>query len=84
VPTLPVIGIVTTVARYLARETDEFIRMVVIRSLLWGLGITFVADTWLGGLYAYPGVFRLIPILNIDLFAVSGMIALRIQLQRSR
>jgi hypothetical protein len=84
VPTLPVIGIVTTVARYLACETDEFIRMVVVQSLLWGLGITFVADTWLGGLYAYPGVFRMIPMLNIDLFCVASMVALRIQLWRNR
>ncbi len=83
-PAIPVIGIITVVGRYLARETDDFIRMVVVQSLLWGLGITFVVDTYLGGLFAYPQIFRLIPILNIDLFCVSAMVAHRIQLWRNR
>jgi hypothetical protein len=83
-PTIPVVGIVATVARYLARETDEFIRALVVQSLLWGLGITFAVDTYLGGLFAHPQIFRLIPILNIDLFCVSVGVAVRIQLWRNR
>ena len=83
-PTIPVIGIIAVVGRYLARETDEFIRALVVQSLLWGLGITFFLDTYLGGLFAYPEIFRLIPILNIDLFCVSVGVALRIQLWRNR
>jgi hypothetical protein len=83
-PAIPVAGIVFVAGRYLARETDEFIRALVVQSLLWGLGLTFVADTYLGGLLAHPGVFRLIPILNIDLFCVSAMVALRVQLWRNR
>lgn len=83
-PTLPVIGIVATVSRYLTRETDDFIRMIVVQALLWGLGITFVVDTYLGGLLAHPQIFRLIPILNIDLFCVSVGVAVRIQLWRNR
>ena len=83
-PTIPVIGIVAVVSRYLARETDDFIRMLVVQSLLWGLGITFVVDTYLGGLFAHPQIFRAIPILNIDLFCVSVGVAVRIQLWRNR
>jgi hypothetical protein len=83
-PTIPVIGIITVVGRYLARETDEFIRALVVQSVLWGLGITFAVDTYLGGLFAHPEIFRLIPILNIDLFCVSVGVALRIQLWRNR
>ena len=83
-PTVPVIGIVATVGRYLARETDDFIRMLVVQSLLWGLGITFVVDTYLGGLFAHPQIFGLIPILHIDLFCVSVGVAVRIQLWRNR
>ena len=83
-PTIPVVGIVVVVSRYLARETDDFIRMLVVQSLLWGLGITFVLDTYLGGLFSHPQIFRLIPILNIDLFCVSVGIAVRIQLWRNR
>jgi hypothetical protein len=82
--TIPVIGIIVAVGRYLARESDEFVRTIVVQSILWGLGITFVVDTFLGGLWAYPSVFRLIPILNIDLFWVAGAIALRVQLWRNR
>jgi hypothetical protein len=83
-PTIPVIGIITVVGRYLTREVDEFIRAVVVQSLLWGVGITFAVDTYLGGLFAHPEIFRLIPILNIDLFCVSVGVALRIQLWRNR
>jgi hypothetical protein len=83
-PTIPVIGIITVVGRYLTREVDDFIRTLVVQSLLWGLGITFAVDTYLGGLFAHPEIFRLIPILNIDLFCVSVGIALRIQLWRNR
>jgi hypothetical protein len=83
-PTLPVIGIVVVVGRYLARETDEYIRMMVVQSLLWGLGVTFVTDTFMGSLFAYPSLYRIIPTLNIDLFCVTTGVALRIQLWRNR
>jgi hypothetical protein len=82
--TLPVVGIVTIVGRYLARETDEFVRVMVVQSILWGLGITFVVDTFLGSLWPYPELFKLIPILNIDLFCVSVGFAIRIQMWRNR
>src|SRR5580692_5793498 len=78
-PAIPVIGVIAVVGRYLARESDEFVRMMVVQALLWGLGITFVADTFLGGLHAYPSIDKLIPPLNLDLFAVSAGVALRIQ-----
>jgi hypothetical protein len=39
------------VGQYLARETDEFIRMIVTRSLLWGLGVTMVANIVLSVLF---------------------------------
>jgi hypothetical protein len=83
-PAIPVIGVIAVVGRYLARENDEFVRMMVVQALLWGLGITFVADTFLGGLYADPSIDRLIPPLNLDLFAVSAGVALRIQMWRNR
>jgi FtsH-binding integral membrane protein len=82
--TLPVFGIVAIVGRYLARETDEFVRMMVVQSILWGLGITFVVDTFLGSLWPYPDLFKLVPILNIDMFCVSVGFALRFQMWRNR
>jgi hypothetical protein len=83
-PAIPVIGVIAVVGRYLTLENDEFVRMMVVQALLWGLGITFVADTFLGGLYAEPAIDRLIPALNLDLFAVSAGVALRIQMWRNR
>jgi hypothetical protein len=82
--TIPVIGVIVVVGRYLRRESDEFIRMMVVQSLLWGLGVTFAMDTFLGGLFAFPEIYRLIPILNLDLFCVTCGFALRIQLWRNQ
>jgi hypothetical protein len=81
---IPVIGVIAVVGRYLARENDEFVRMMVVQALLWGLGVTFVADTFLGCLFAYPSIYMLIPPLNLDLFVVSAAVALRIQMWRNR
>ena len=81
---IPVIGVIAVVGRYLARETDEFIRMMVVQALLWGLGVTFVADTFLGCLFAYPSIYTLIPPLNLDLFVVTAGVAVRVQMWRNR
>ncbi len=35
--TLPVVGLIWVLARYLGEETDEFHRLLVVRCLLWGL-----------------------------------------------
>ena len=83
-PAIPVVGMVAVIGRYLSRETDEFVRMMVVQALLWGLGVTFVADTFLGCLFAYPSVYTLIPPLNLALFVVSAGVALRIQMWRNR
>ena len=34
--TLPVVGLIWVLARYLGEETDEFHRLLVVRCLLWG------------------------------------------------
>jgi hypothetical protein len=81
---IPVIVVIAVVGRYMARETDEFVRMMVVQALLWGLGVTFVADTFLGCLFAYPSIYTLIPPLNLDLFVVSAGVALRVQMWRNR
>ena len=82
--TLPVIGVIVVVGRYLTRETDEFVRMLVVQALLWGIGVTFTVDTFLNGLFAFPDIYRLIPILNLDLFCVTCGVAMRVQLWRNR
>lgn len=37
-PALPMIGSLAIVALYLAEESDEFERFILIQSVLWGLG----------------------------------------------
>ena len=83
-PGIVVAAMIVNVARYLARETDEFIRSQVIVSMLWSFGIIMVADTVLGVvLRSSPGL-HILPMLNIDLFCVATPLALRIQLWRVR
>src|SRR5580658_8295104 len=43
-PAIPVAAMIFIVGRYLGRETDEFVRLLVTRALLWGLGVTMVAN----------------------------------------
>ncbi len=49
-PAIPTLAIILTLGRYLARETDEFIRMVVVQALLWGAAVDVVAVTILSAL----------------------------------
>lgn len=44
-PTLPIIGTLVVTATYLAEETDEFQRSLLIQSLLGGIGVTLAATT---------------------------------------
>ena len=83
-PAIPLIAIIVTVSRYLSRETDEFIRTLVVQSMLWSFGVIMVVDTVLGVLLRSSPGLRLLPMLNIDLFCVVTPLALRVQLWRSR
>jgi xanthosine utilization system XapX-like protein len=44
-PALPVIAVIAVMGLYLIEETDEFIRAVLVQSMLWGIGITLSACT---------------------------------------
>jgi hypothetical protein len=82
--TFPVIGTMVVIARYLAGETDEYLRNLVVQSILWGFGLVMVADTFLGYVVEYHAIHLPFGILNMDIFVVTGMIALRIQLWRNQ
>ncbi len=84
-PGIPVALMMAQAGRYLARESDEFVRLIVMQALLWGFGITLVADVVMGGLFAeIPAMGRLLPLLSIDLFCCAAIVALRVLLWRSR
>src|SRR5271154_3483005 len=53
---LPIVMMMIAIARYLIRETDEYVRNLVIQSILWGFGLVMVADTILGYLIAYQSI----------------------------
>jgi hypothetical protein len=81
---IPIIGTMIVIGRYLARETDEYLRSLVVRAILWGLGVVMVADTIAGSLVEYYPAHLPFGLLNMDLFVVTSMIALRIQLWRNQ
>jgi hypothetical protein len=75
---LPVLLAVWIAARYLKAEPDEFIRALVVRSLLWGFAVTMAGDAVAGvfmNLYAHPFPIAL---LNADLFFISTGFAFRL------
>jgi hypothetical protein len=79
---LPVLLAVWVAARYLKAEPDEFIRALVVRSLLWGFAVTMAGDAIAGVLINVYGHPFPLTLLNADLFFVSTALAFRV-LQRS-
>jgi uncharacterized membrane protein len=82
---IPVGVLIFIVGRYLARETDEFVRMLVMKSILWGFAVTMMTDTVYSYLAEYAGSSRangLLQMLNIDVFCVAAAIALRLMARR--
>ncbi|HYX47659.1 MAG TPA: hypothetical protein VE820_12665 [Sphingomicrobium sp.] len=46
-PALPIIGIFGALGRYLVEEQDEYVRMLMVRQILWACGFTLsIATTW--------------------------------------
>jgi hypothetical protein len=75
---IPVLFAVWVAGRYLKAEPDEFIRVLVVRALLWGFAVTMAGNA-IAGVYInfYSGPFPL-SVLNADLFFVSTGIAFRL------
>jgi hypothetical protein len=75
---VPIVLAVWIAGSYLKAEPDEFVRMLLVRALLWGFAVTMAGDAILGVLtmlYAHPFP---ISILNADLFIVTTGIAFRL------
>lgn len=46
-PALPIIGIFAAMGRYLVEEQDEYVRMLMVRQILWASGLTLsLATIW--------------------------------------
>jgi uncharacterized membrane protein len=83
-PAIPVAAMVWIVGQYLVRETDEFIRMIVTRSLLWGLGVTMVANIVLNVLFAGGSAYGPSQIFDIDIFFATSFFVLLIEIGRNQ
>jgi hypothetical protein len=83
-PALPVAAMMAVVGRYVARETDEFIKTMVTQAVLWAVGFTLIADIIMGALAQFmPQMGRLLPLVSIDLFCLVFIVALRTKLWRN-
>ncbi len=84
IPSIPFIATVIIAMRYLARETDEYIRTQVLLALLQGSLITLVCTV----IYSLLQNFIKIPdapaMAYIDIFLVASMIALRVHLRSAQ
>jgi hypothetical protein len=83
-PAIPVAAMIYVVGRYLRQETDEFLRMIVTQSLLWGLGVTMIGDIVFGVVFEDFSTHGLSQIYNIDVFCITALLALFIQLRRNQ
>jgi hypothetical protein len=88
-PAIPMLVIILLLGRYLASETDEFIRTMVVKSLLWGAAVTVAGDMAQSALVALSADFwsldpGILTVMNFDLFFFGTAISLAIQLRRYR
>lgn len=44
-PAIPVIAVIAVMGLYIMEETDEFLRLVLVQSMLWGIGVTLALCT---------------------------------------
>ena len=46
-PAVPIVGIFAAIGRYLVEEQDEYVRMLMVRQVLWASALTLsVATVW--------------------------------------
>ena len=67
-PAIPIIGIIVVVGLYLAEEKDEFLRNLLIQSMLWGLGAIMALTTVWGFLQIFTPIPRFQPFMTFPLF----------------
>jgi len=59
VQSLPIVASIVIAGLYLAEETDDFQKTVLVQSLLWGIGVTLAVATFCGSLEKYGQVQRM-------------------------
>ena len=70
-PALPIIAIFVFVGRYFVEEQDEYLRMRMVRKVLWATGLTLAATT-LWGFLEDAGLPHL-PMFYVAVFWFAGL-----------
>jgi hypothetical protein len=84
------LAFIIILGRYLAQETDDFVRGILVNALLCGAACTFAGDMVQSALNAFNANFWDLPslgtqtMMNIDLFVIGSLFSLAIQLRRNR
>ena len=80
---VPVIPTILMIARYLRGEKDEYMRNLVVESMLWGLSFVLIADTFI----SYIGPLSFLVVIgnvSLDIFVLTASAALEIKLWRNQ
>lgn len=79
----PIIITIILIARYLHGEKDEYLRNLVVESMLWGLGMVMIADSFFSYLELHSS---LIPFSSFSMyiFVVAATGTLELKLWRNR
>ena len=79
----PIIPTILLIARYLRGEKDEYMRKLVVESMLWGLSFVLIADTFI----SYTGPLSFLVVIgniSLDIFVLTASAALEIKLWRNQ
>lgn len=73
-PALAIVAQIVACGMYLAEEKDEFVRNVLVQSMIWGIGATLAVTTTWGFLEGFVHIRHLDPTLVYPLFwALTGI-----------
>jgi len=81
----PILVTIVRVTRYLKGEKDDYLRVVVVESMLWGLAATLVSDAFLSFLdLSSTLIIPLAGSLSLDIFIFIASLSLEIKLWSCR
>jgi hypothetical protein len=74
-PALPLLAIIAIMGVYLREEGDEFIRNILVESMLWGVGVTLAIMTVWGFLEIYAEAPKLPSFWALPIFCLGMGVA---------
>lgn len=83
-PALPILAVIAFMGLYIKSETDEFIRAMLVESMLWGVGVTMAVMTVWGFLDMYLDAPRLSSFWAFPIFCMAMGVAQQFVRRRYR